>query len=103
MKQYVELQDGVYKIKGTRVSLDSIVYTYLAGETAESIAQAFQVLRLEQVYGAITYYLANRSDVDSYLKNAREDFEEMRKAARKADPMFYQKLSHTQQIQDAMP
>ena len=39
---------------GTRVSLDSVVYAFLGGHTAESIAQSFPVLTLEQVYGAIT-------------------------------------------------
>jgi uncharacterized protein (DUF433 family) len=46
------------------VSLDSIVYTFLSGQSAEAIAESFPVLSLEQVYGAITDYLAHREDVD---------------------------------------
>lgn len=94
-KQYVEQRDGGYWVAGTRVSLDSIVYAFLGGQTAESIAQAFPVLTLEQVYGAIAFYLANRSDIDGYLARAKADFEAMRQATRDADPMFYQKLADT--------
>ena len=92
-KQYVEQRDGGYWIAGTRVSLDSAVYAFLGGQTAESIAQSFPVLTLEQVYGAIAFYLANRSDIDAYLVKVKEDYEARRQAARDADPMFYQKLA----------
>lgn len=83
----------MYAVAGTRVSLDSIVHTFLAGQSAEAIAQAFPVLSLEQVYGAITYYLAHRDELDRYLENRRQDFAAARQATRDADPKFYQKLS----------
>ena len=85
--------DSGYYVAGTRVSLDSIVYAFLAGQTAEAMAQAFPLLTLEQVYGALTFYLAHRQDVDAYLSAQREDFEAKRAAAVAADPMFYQKLA----------
>ena len=91
--QYVEQRDEGYWVAGSRVSLDSIVYAFLDGQSAESIAQSFPVLTLEQVYGAFAFYLANRSQIDSYLVQVREDFEALRQAARDADPMFYQKLA----------
>lgn len=90
---YIEQRDGAYVVGGTRVSLDSIVYAFLDGQSAEAIAQAFPVLSLEQVYGAITYYLAHRDDIDRYLETRRQDFAAAREAARDADPMFYQKLA----------
>lgn len=92
-EQYVEQRDGGYWVAGTRVSLDSIVYAFWNGQTAEAIAQSFPVLTLEQVYGSIAFYLANRSRIDAYLGKARADFETMRQASRQADPMFYQKLA----------
>ena len=92
-KQYVEKVEGVYRLAGTRVSLDSIVQAFWRGQTAESIAQSFSVLTLEQVYGALTFYLANKSEVDAYLEQAETEFEAMRQAAREQDPMFYQKLA----------
>ena len=60
--EYVWKQQDSYRIAATRVSLDSIVYAWRAGQPAETIAQSFQVLTLEQVYGAITFYLAHREE-----------------------------------------
>ena len=37
---YVTHVDSGYYVAGTRVSLDSIVYAFLAGQTAEAIAQS---------------------------------------------------------------
>jgi uncharacterized protein (DUF433 family) len=90
---YIEQHDSAYVVAGTRVSLDSIVYAFLSGQSAEAIGQAFPVLTLEQVYGAITYYLAHRDDVDRYLRDRQRDFDAARRAARDADSMFYQKLT----------
>jgi uncharacterized protein (DUF433 family) len=97
--EYVEKHEGGYRIQGTRVSLDSLVYAFLNGQTAESIAQSFPVLSLEQVYGAITFYLAHRSEVDAHLARARSEYEALRQAARETDPMFYQKLADARQHQ----
>jgi hypothetical protein len=40
-KSYIEQREGVYRVGDTRVSLDSIVYAFLEGHTAESIQQSF--------------------------------------------------------------
>ena len=95
IKEYVDKRDGGYWIVNSRVSLDSVVYAFLSGQSAESIAQSFPALTLEQVYGAVAFYFANRSDVDAYLARVQADFEIVRQAARDADPMFYQKLADT--------
>ena len=79
--------------RGPVVSLDSIVYAFLDGQTAESIAESFPVLTLEQVYGAIAFYLANRSEIDIYLTQVSVSFEALRQAAGDGDPMFYRKLA----------
>lgn len=89
---YVEVNDGVYCVAKTRISLDSLVYAYLNGQTAEAITQSFPLLTLEQVYGALTFYLANRRKIDDCLRRSEQDFESLRQAARNADPMWYQKL-----------
>ena len=91
--EYVEKREPGYWVLGTRVSLDSIVYAFLNGQTAEGIAQSFPALSLEQVYGAITFYLAHRSEVEAYLREAKSSFEAQRGAAQSADPMFYKKLA----------
>ena len=64
---YIEEREGGYWIAGTRISLDSIVYAFLEGQAPESIQRSFPLVTLEQVYGAITYYLAHRDEIDAYL------------------------------------
>jgi uncharacterized protein (DUF433 family) len=89
---YVEHEHGAYRVGGTRISLESLVYAYLNGQTAEAIAQAFPLLTLEQVYGALAYYLAHRETIDAYLRQGSQEFERLRRAAKDADPMWYYKL-----------
>ncbi len=65
---YVEVVNGCYRVAGTRISLDSIVYAFLDGDSPEAIAQSFPTLTLEQVYGAIAYYLQHQAEMDAYLR-----------------------------------
>jgi uncharacterized protein (DUF433 family) len=90
--QYIEKRDEVYWVAGTRVSLDSVVYAFRRGASPESIQRSFSLLTLEQVYGAITFYLARQSEIDTYLRHGDEELERTREAAREADPDFYKKL-----------
>ena len=66
-KEYIEQRDGNYYVSGTRVSLDSLIHAFRRGESPETICQNFEILHLEEVYGAIAYYLANQAGMDAYL------------------------------------
>lgn len=89
---YVSVVDEIYRIAGTRVSLDSIVYDYLSGLSPENIADNFDTLSLEQVHGAITFYLSHRDEVDKHLMSTRAKFDALRKKARESNPLLYRKL-----------
>jgi len=78
-KEYIEERDGNYYVAGTRISLDSIVHAFRRGEAPETICQDFELLRLEEVYGAIAYYLANQTEVDAYLIRQDEKWGEGRR------------------------
>ncbi len=97
---YVSVVGDSYTITGTRVSLDSIVCDYLSGLSPEGIAENFENLSLEQVYGAITYYLSHRDEVERHLMSNRAKFETLRKNAREAHPLLYRKLG---EMQEALP
>jgi len=71
-KEYVEQRDGGFYVAGTRVSLDSLVLAFRRGESPETICHNFEILRLEEVYGAIAHYLANQSVLDAYLVKQEE-------------------------------
>ncbi len=92
-KSYVVQRNRCYRIVGTRVSLHSIVYAFLDGDSTETIQQSFPVLTLEQVYGAIAYYLGHREEVDAHLRLEEADFEEKRRRAREQNPQLFQRLA----------
>jgi uncharacterized protein (DUF433 family) len=65
---YVEqIAAGGWRVAGTRVSLDSVVHAYWQGQQPEAIAADFPALTLEQIHGAIAFYLRHRAEVDQYL------------------------------------
>ena len=68
----MESVEGAYRVAGSRVSLDSIVCCFHEGLSPESIAENFPALTLEQVYGAIAFYLANQPMVDDYLREGEK-------------------------------
>jgi uncharacterized protein (DUF433 family) len=95
-KQYIKQRDRGYWIEDTRISLDSVVYSFLNGESPESIAQNFPLLSLEQVYGAIAFYLANREMVDVYLQEGEAEFQLLQQSFRAKSPLLYNKLNAAQ-------
>ena len=91
-KDYVEERNGGFYVADTRVSLDSVVYAYLRGESPEGIAESFPAVSLEQIFGALAYYAANRHNVDRYLSAGRTEFEALREQWRRDHPALYQRL-----------
>lgn len=61
-------EHGTIRIKGSRVSLESIVHHFKLGATAEQIVQSFPSLSLGEVYSNIAYYLTHRQDFEEYLQ-----------------------------------
>jgi uncharacterized protein (DUF433 family) len=99
-KEYVVKIDETYTIADSRVSLDSVVYAWLQGQSADAIADSFPVLTLEEVYGAITFYLSHRAEVDAYLQTRKVESEAKRRksveALRERRPQLYAKLMAAQ-------
>jgi uncharacterized protein (DUF433 family) len=90
--EYVEQQDGTYRVGGTRVSLDSVVYAYRRGASPESIERSFPSLTLEQVHGALAFYLSHQTEVDRYLVQGEKEFEGLQEISREAHSDWYEKL-----------
>jgi uncharacterized protein (DUF433 family) len=91
-KEYIDEREGNYYVAGTRVSLDSIIHAFRRGESPETICQNFELLRLEEVYGAIAYYLANQTDVDAYLIRQDEKWAEGKRGAEPLPANLREKL-----------
>lgn len=64
--------DGVWVISGTRVTLDTLVASFQAGATAEEIALRYPSLALPDIYAAISYFLHNPREVETYLEQRRQ-------------------------------
>jgi len=78
-KTYVSVDDeGVRRVAGTRISLDSVVIGFQQGHSPEEIQRNFPALSLEQVYGTIAFYLAHRDEVEGYLRQQREGWDSAR-------------------------
>ena len=59
--------EGVVRVSGTRVTLDTVVGAYCDGQNAEEIVRQYPVLSLGDVYAVLGYFLRNRAAVESYL------------------------------------
>jgi len=70
-------KDGVKRVGQTRVMLDSVIAAFHLGHSAETIGQQYPALTLEEVYGAIADYLADREEIDRYLQRQGEIWEEL--------------------------
>jgi uncharacterized protein (DUF433 family) len=97
-KDYLEQRNGAFYITGTRVSLDSVIHHFREGASPETILQKFPSLqKLENVYGAITSYLANQAAFDEYLAQQEQRWEEFRKRADPFPEQFLERLEGMRQ------
>lgn len=69
---------GGIRVGSSRVTLDSILASYHNGSTLEEIAIQFSVLRLEDIYTSIAYYLNHRQEIDSYLEQRDQQAQQFR-------------------------
>lgn len=91
-KQHVEFIEGDYFVIGSRVLLDALIYEFLDGRSPETIQQSFPTLKLSEIYGAIAFYLDHQSEINSYLKQRRADYESRRQTSISQDEGFRLRL-----------
>jgi uncharacterized protein (DUF433 family) len=66
-------KDGAIFVGTSRVPLDTVVYAFRNGSTAEEIVERYDVLKLSDVYAVIAYYLDHLNEVDAYIKQREEE------------------------------
>ena len=71
--------DGVMRVAGSRVTLDTVVLAFTEGATAEEIAQQYPTLALADVYAVLGYYLHHKHEVDAYLSERSKTHDQVRK------------------------
>ena len=79
---------GTWRIAGTRVSLNSVIFSFLDGATPEEICQDFPSLSLAQVYSTIAYYLTHRPQVDAYLQEQQQQADRLQQESQTQHAKF---------------
>jgi uncharacterized protein (DUF433 family) len=64
--------DGVFRVGGTRVTLDTLVAAFKEGASAEGIAEQYPSLALAEIYSVLGYYLRHQTEVDEYLEERQQ-------------------------------
>jgi uncharacterized protein (DUF433 family) len=70
--------NGVLRVAGTRVILDTVLECFLDGATPEEIVQRYPALDLVAVYEVIAYYLRHQEQLNLYLTTGRTRAEDVR-------------------------
>jgi uncharacterized protein (DUF433 family) len=73
---------GAVRIGPSRVTLNTVIYEFETGATAEEIVLDYDTLSLADVYATIGYYLRHRTGVDDYLKQLRQEEDRLYAEAR---------------------
>jgi hypothetical protein len=79
-KDYVELREEVLYITGSRLPLYLLVTEYENGASPEEIHFSFPTLTLEQIHGAIAFYLGNRHAIEDGSWQTRKAWQDFRTA-----------------------
>jgi uncharacterized protein (DUF433 family) len=90
--EYIEQRNGGYYVAGTRISLDSVVYSFNEGQSPEAIQEDFPLLRRSQIYGAIAFYLDHQAEIDRYLEETEREFEGNAIALEQVNPALWAKV-----------
>lgn len=91
-KEYVTKVEGAYRVAGTRVSLDSLVYLFREGISAEGMVESYPALTLEEVHGALAFYLANQKEINAYLVEGQRAAESQHEQSRQTNAELIAKL-----------
>jgi uncharacterized protein (DUF433 family) len=70
--------DGVMRVRGTRVTLETVLSAFGEGATAEEIAQRYPSISLADVYQVIGYCLRHPPELEPYLERRRREIRDTR-------------------------
>lgn len=82
-------KDGVVYVGKTRVPLETVIYMFREGASAEEVVDSFDVLSLADVFAVFSYYLNHRADVDEYMRASEEDAERVRREVEARQPDMF--------------
>lgn len=92
-KEFIEERDGSFYLLGSRVPLAHVVREFQLGESPEAIRAHFPALTLEQVYGAIAFYLGHQEHASRDAADREREEDEFAKI-HSLPPELKRKLEH---------
>ena len=95
-REFVERRDDSFYLIGSRVPLAHLVREFQHGESPEAIRSHYPTLSLEQVYGAITFYLGNKEEAEEDITERKRVEDEFTKT-HPAPPHLKEKLERARQ------
>lgn len=72
---------GVWRVGNTRISLESVLYAFKDGSSAEEILMQYPLLDLADIYAVLSWYLRNNLEADNYLTERKMEWEQLRSEA----------------------
>ncbi len=60
--------NGVVRVGNTRVTLETVFYTFLEGATPEEVMQRYPSLKLADIYAVFGYCVTFQEDVEEYVR-----------------------------------
>ena len=69
---------GEIRLRGHRIGLDHVVFCHTRGESVAEIANRFPSLAPALVDAVVSFYEANREEVDAYVAQGRAELDRQR-------------------------
>ena len=88
------MANGAARVKGTRVPVELVLWSYKQGMRPEEIVDCYPTLQLADVYALVAYYLRNAEEMEAYLRETEEASEQAYAEwqANNPDPGFMERL-----------
>ena len=64
--------DGVMRVGGTRVRLETVLYAFRSGCAPDEIWYKYPSLLLSDIYAVVAYYLQHTEEVDAYRQEREQ-------------------------------
>ena len=89
-------ESGTIRVTGSQVALESVVYQYQQGNTAEAILESFPSVKLADIHAVISYYLNHREQVNEYLRDQEKKARAVREDI-ESDPVYKARVDELRQ------
>lgn len=90
--EHVTQREGEYYVTGTRVPVGVVIAAWKQGSEPKEIPDQFQSLSLADVYGTISFYLDNQTEMDAHFAALEEEFARASQLDRERNPHLYARV-----------